>query len=145
MAIVKFKKLHPNAFVPTQMTEGAAGYDIAVIDQVIVLPTSHSTQPCIVKTGIAMELPKGYYGEIVIRSSLGRDTKVRLANQVGIIDSDYRGEICLYLENLGHHMEIIPAGKRIAQLIIKKCENFKAEVVDELSSTTRGTKGTGTT
>ena len=145
MPIVKFKKLDPNAFVPQQMTEGSAGYDIAVLSQTIVLPTSHSIHPCVVHTGIAMELPKGYYGEIVIRSSLGRDTKVRLANQVGIIDSDYRGEIMLYLENIGQSAEIIKANTRIAQLIIHKCENLKAEVVDELSSTTRGTKGTGTT
>ena len=145
MAVVKFKKLDPNAFVPQQMTDGSAGYDLAVLNRTSVLPGQFSSQPCIAHTGIAMELPKGYYAEVVMRSSLGRDTKIRLANQVGIIDSDYRGEIMLYLENIGHHMEIIPEGKRIAQLIIKKCENLKVEVVDELSTTARGTKGTGTT
>lgn len=145
MPIVKFKKLDPTAFVPTQMTEGSVGFDLAVLNATTVLPGQFSSQPCIAHTGIAMELPKGYYAEVVIRSSLGRDTKIRLANQVGIIDSDYRGEILLYLENLGHHMEMIPAGKRIAQLIIHKIENFKAEEVHDLSSTARGTKGTGTT
>lgn len=143
--VVKFKKLDPNAFVPQQMTEGAAGYDIAVNRDVTVVPNTLSSMACIVKTGIAMELPKGYYGEVVLRSSIGRDTKIRLANQVGIIDSDYHGEIMLYLENVGQHLEILKAGARIAQLIIKKYETLKTEIVDELSTTARGTKPSGST
>lgn len=145
MANVKFKKLHPDAFVPQQMTDGAAGYDIAILNQATIVPNTLSSMACIVKTGIAMELPKGYYGEIVLRSSIGRDTKVRLANQVGIIDSDYHGEIMLYLENIGQHLEILKKGCRVAQLIIKKYETLKTEVVDELSTTARGTKPSGST
>lgn len=143
---IKFKKLHPAASIPVQMTEGAAGYDIAVVFDCLVLPQVISGIPFTAHTGIAMELPKGYYAEVVLRSSIGKTTKVRLANQVGIIDCDYRGEILLYLENIGSSTAYIKAGTRVAQMIIKKYETLKTEVVsDELSTTKRGTKGSGST
>lgn len=141
---VKFKKLYPEATIPKAKTSEAAGLDLVCLYNTSVLPFTISSRPAIVHTGVAMELPKGYYAEIVLRSSTGRDSKIRLANQVGIIDSDYRGEILLYVENLGHHMEIIKEGTRIAQMLIKKCVSFEVEVTDELSETTRG-KSSGST
>lgn len=139
MVNIKFKKLDPKATIPKAMTGGAAGLDLVCLNRLAVTPNRWSSKAAIVRTGLAMELPAGYYAEVVLRSSTGRDTKLRLANQVGIIDSDYRGEIMLYVENLGDHLEIIEAGQRIAQLLIHKVEEVViAETTDDLSETTRG-------
>lgn len=142
MVNIKFKKLDPKATLPQAMTGGAAGLDLVCLNRIAVTPQRWSSKAAIVRTGLAMELPSGYYAEVVLRSSTGRDTKLRLANQVGIIDSDYRGEIMLYVENLGDHLEIIDAGQRIAQLLIHKIEEVVEVVIEEateeLSKTERG-------
>lgn len=139
MVNIKFKKLDPEATIPQAMTGGAAGLDLVCLNRMAVTPNRCSSKAAIIHTGLAMELPEGYYAEVVLRSSTGRDTKLRLANQVGIIDSDYRGEIMLYVENLGDHLEIINAGQRIAQLLIHKIEEVVIEeATDELSKTERG-------
>ena len=137
MVNIKFKKLDPKATLPRAMTGGAAGLDLVCLNRIAVTPQRWSSKAAIVRTGLAMELPSGYYAEVVLRSSTGRDTKLRLANQVGIVDSDYRGEIMLYVENVGDHLEIIDAGQRIAQLLIHKIEEV-AIVTEELSETERG-------
>lgn len=138
MVNVKFKKLDPKAKLPTAMTEGAAGLDLICLDRMAITPNRWSSKAAIIRTGLAMELPQGYYAEVVLRSSTGRDTKLRLANQVGIIDADYRGEIMLYVENVGEHLEIIEAGQRIAQLLIHKVEEVTIEEVTDVSETERG-------
>lgn len=139
MVNIKFKKLDSKATLPQAMTGGAAGLDLVCLNRIAVTPNRWSSKAAIVRTGLAMELPSGYYAEVVLRSSTGRDTKLRFANQVGIIDSDYRGEIMLYVENLGDHLEIIDAGQRIAQLLIHKIEEVAIEeVTEELSETERG-------
>ena len=139
MVNIKFKKLDPKATLPQAMTGGAAGLDLVCLNRIAVTPQRWSSKATIVRTGWAMELPSGYYAEVVLRSSTGRDTKLRLANQVGIIDSDYRGEIMLYVENLGDHLEIIDVGQRIAQLLIHKIEEVVIEeATEELSKTERG-------
>lgn len=139
MVNIKFKKLDPEATIPQAMTGGAAGLDLVCLNRMAVTPNRWSSKAAIIHTGLAMELPEGYYAEVVLRSSTGRDTKLRLANQVGIIDSDYCGEIMLYVENLGDHLEIINAGQRIAQLLIHKIEEVVIEeATDELSKTERG-------
>ena len=139
MVNIKFKKLDPEATIPQAMTGGATGLDLVCLNRMAVTPNRWSSKAAIIHTGLAMELPEGYYAEVVLRSSTGRDTKLRLANQVGIIDSDYRGEIMLYVENLGDHLEIINAGQRIAQLLIHKIEEVVIEeATDELSKTERG-------
>ena len=139
MVNIQFKKLDPKATIPKARTGGAAGLDLVCLNRLAVTPNRWSSKAAIVRTGLAMELPAGYYAEVVLRSSTGRDTKLRLANQVGIIDSDYRGEIMLYVENLGDHLEIIEAGQRIAQLLIHRVEEVVIEeTTDDLSETTRG-------
>lgn len=142
MVNIKFKKLDPKATLPQAMTGGAAGLDLVCLNRIAVTPQRWSSHAAIVRTGLAMELPEGYYAEVVLRASTGRDTKLRLANQVGIIASDYRGEIMLYVENLGDHLEIIDAGQRIAQLLIHKIEEVVEVVIEdateELSKTERG-------
>ena len=136
--IVKFKRLDKEAILPKAMTGGAAGLDLFCLERMAVTPSRFSSKAAIIRTGLAMELPQGYYAEVVLRSSTGRDTKLRLANQVGIIDSDYRGEIKLYVENIGEHLEIVGKGQRIAQLLIHKVEEVTIKEDDVLSDTERG-------
>lgn len=138
MVSIKFKKLDPNAIIPKAMTGDAAGLDLFCLNRKAITSNRFSSKAAIIRTGLAMELPQGYYAEVVLRSSTGRDTKLRLANQVGIIDSDYRGEIMLYVENIGEHLEIVDAGQRIAQLLIHKVEDVTIAEVTNVSTTDRG-------
>lgn len=137
---LKFRKMHKHAFIPKKMTKGAAGFDLAVSDPVTFFP--HVVTK--VYTGIAMEIPKGYHGEIHIRSSWGK-RGIRLANCTGIIDSDYRGEITLLVINDTNEVYYALEGKRIAQLILVKDLTFKIEEVNELGETERGNGGFGST
>ena len=137
--------LHPDAIRPEKKTEGAIGFDIGSTERVVVLPTKISKTAYRIPTGIAVEIPEGYYGSIHLRSSIGANTKLRLANQTGIIDSDYRGEIVLLIENVGSYQEVIEPGERIAQFILCKGEPVELQEKKELTKTKRGTKGIGST
>ena len=97
------------------------------------------------RTGLSFEIPKGYVGLIYIRSSVGTKLDLVLSNQVGVIDSDYRGEVMLPLRNLGRSARVINSGTRIAQMIITPINQVDIEVVKELSETKRGDGGFGST
>jgi dUTP pyrophosphatase len=137
---LKIKKLYEYALVPKKMTKGSVGLDIAVSDTVTFFPNVVTK----VYTGLAMAIPKGYHGELHIRSSWGQ-RGIRLANCTGIIDSDYRGEITLLVINDTNEVYYAPEGKRIAQLILVKDPAFKIEEVNELGETERGNGGFGST
>lgn len=141
---MRIKKLHEKAVVPHYATEGSAGLDLTVIsdEDTIVIPYK-STMLC--RTGLAFEIPKGYVGLIYIRSSVGSKLDLVLSNQVGVIDSDYRGEVMLPLRNLGRSARVINSGTRIAQMVITPINQVNIEVVDELSETKRGVGGFGST
>lgn len=141
---MKIKKLHEKAVVPHYATEGSAGLDLTVIsdNDTIVIPYQ-STMLC--RTGLAFEIPKGYVGLIYIRSSVGSKLDLVLSNQVGVIDSDYRGEVMLPLRNLGRSARVINSGTRIAQMVITPINQVDIEITDELSETKRGVGGFGST
>lgn len=141
---MRIKKLHQKAVVPHYATEGSAGLDLTVIsdNDTIVIPYN-STMLC--RTGLSFEIPKGYVGLIYIRSSVGAKLDLVLSNQVGVIDSDYRGEVMLPLRNLGRGGRVIESGTRIAQMVITPINQVDIEVVDELSETKRGDGGFGST
>jgi len=141
---MRIKKLHEKAVVPHYATEGSAGLDLTVIsdNDTIVIPYQ-STMLC--RTGLAFEIPKGYVGLIYIRSSVGSKLDLVLSNQVGVIDSDYRGEVMLPLRNLGRSARVINSGTRIAQMIITPINQVDIEITDELSETKRGVGGFGST
>ncbi|MBR5173036.1 MAG: dUTP diphosphatase, partial [Phascolarctobacterium sp.] len=92
-----------------------------------------------------MEIPEGYHAEIYPRSSVGLNSLLRMANSVGIIDCDYRGEVGFIGESQNGNIVRIEKGQRIAQLIIKKNEDVDLVEVDELSDTERGSGGFGST
>lgn len=140
---VKIKKLHEDAVIPQYQTTGAAGFDFHAIED-MEIPTRKIV---LVKTGLSMEIPEGYELQVRPRSGMSLKTKMRIANSPGTIDSDYRGEICIIMENMGMLGALpydIKKGDRIAQGVI--CPVYQAIFVeDELSETERGEKGFGST
>lgn len=143
--VIQVVRLHPAARLPQRQTEGAACFDIFTVEDTVLAPAEDTACAVLVRTGVAFQIPQGYHMKIFLRSSTGLNTKLRLANHVGIIDSDYRGEVFLLLENTGYGPTRIPAGTRIAQCLIEKNIPVVFEEVDALEMTARGTGGIGST
>lgn len=140
---IKYKVLNELAKEPTRGSEYAAGYDLyAATDREISL-FPHTTQ--LIGTGLAFELPDGYFGAVYARSGLASKKGLRPANCVGVIDSDYRGEVMVALHNDSDHIMTIDAGERIAQLVLMPYVNMTFEQVEELNTTNRGEGGFGST
>ena len=142
--LVFIKKLNDLAKIPTYGSEYAAGADLyaATSEDITIKP--HETVK--IGTGFAMELPAGCFGAIYARSGLATKQGLRPANAVGVVDSDYRGEIIVALHNDTEEDQIVAAGSRIAQLIIMPyfhVSEFKD--VEELADTKRGRSGFGST
>ena len=139
------QKLVPWAHLPERKSAGAAGYDLTLATDCTIPNTNVQQEAVIAHTGIALAIPCGYHGKILLRSSQGLKTKVRLANGTGIIDSDYRGEICLLLENNARQTIHLAKGERIAQLLIEPNTDLAIIDAETLPATERGTKGFGST
>ena len=141
--LVRFKKINPNASIPTYGSSYAAGCDLsACIDQAISSPP-HTTIK--VPTGLAIELPENTVGLIYARSGMATKRHLAPANKVGVIDADYRGEIIVALHNHSEEAQTIEVGERIAQLVVAPFYHVEFEEVDELSETVRGEGGFGST
>lgn len=144
MKIINIKKTDENAKIPTYGSEFAAGADLyAVIhneeNRVEILPG----ETAFIDTGIVMEIPNGYVGLIYARSGLACKHGLAPANKVGVIDSDYRGNIMVALYNQSNETRIVSEGDRIAQIIIQPVEQFGFKVTENLSNTVRGNGGFG--
>lgn len=144
MKIINIKKTDENAKIPTYGSEFAAGADLyAVIhneeNKVEIIPG----ETAFVDTGIAMEIPEGYVGLVYARSGLSCKQGLAPANKVGVIDSDYRGNIMVALYNQSNETRIVSEGDRIAQIIIQPVEQFGFKVTENLSNTARGNGGFG--
>tara|TARA_Y100000034_G_C6825277_1_gene372034 strand:+ start:215 stop:640 length:426 start_codon:yes stop_codon:yes gene_type:complete len=137
---VSIRQIHPDAKYPEKSTEGSAAYDLYTPEKVR-LPSGKVT---IVHTGLSMEIPEGYKGEIYSRSGLATQG-VWVANQPGKIDSDYRGEIMVLLYNSQDGIFTLPAGSRVAQLEINPVKLVTFIDVAELTTTSRGEGGFGST
>lgn len=143
MDAIRVKKLKSNAMLPTYGSAEAAGADLyACLDAAVTIQPGETV--CI-PTGLAMEIPRGCAGLIYARSSLGTKRGLAPANKVGVIDSDYRGEICVMLFNHGSQSQCIAPGERVAQMVITPVITPVYEYAAELSSTTRGSGGFGST
>lgn len=139
---IDIKKLSETSILPTQGSQLAAAHDLYanLKEAVQVNPQDILKVP----TGVAMAIPYGYFGGIYARSGLATKQGLVLANQVGVIDADYRGEIIVALYNQSSVPQIVHPGDRIAQLIIQPClMGFKWNEVDELDETERGDGGFG--
>lgn len=163
---VKVRKVLPNAVIPAYQTDGAAGFDLVAAEEAIIYPG----QTAKVRTGLAFSVPEGYALLVVPRSGLSFNTKLRIANAPGVVDSDYRGEVCVLVDNVSpvlgdnewdegwdvvggvpHADDDTPTryrinvGDRIAQGIIVPVKAAAFIVVDELDATERGAGGFGST
>ena len=145
---MRIKKLHPDAVLPTQGSAAAAGYDLYALYPCDLEPGS----TYLMHTGLAIEIPAHFWGGIYARSGLATKKGLRPANCVGVIDSDYRGEIMVALHNDSSSLQHIDAGDRIAQLvfhqqypILPDKDGNIWQVVEDLSETDRGNGGFGST
>lgn len=112
-----FNPLRDGIEVPQIKTQGSAGADLVVPDDVVIEPFSIRGKGTLVPLGFSLDIPEGMQVHIMLRSSVGLKTPLRLSNGVGLIDSDYKGEICLLLDNLSKNSVHIKSGTRIAQLV----------------------------
>lgn len=140
---VRIKKLDENATVPTYGSEFAAGADLYACTGETVVINPHETK--LIHTGIAMEIPTGYAGLVYARSGIASKRGLAPANKVGVIDSDYRGEIMVALHNHSESVQTIENGERIAQLVIAPYITANFILSDELDDTNRGEGGFGST
>ena len=140
MLNVKVKKLSEDAILPTYATGGSACFDLYTAEE-----TAAFTDSGIFKTGLAFEIPEGYVMLVYSRSGHGFKNDIRLANCVGVIDSDYRGELLIKLTIDSNLIHVIGKGERIAQAMIVPYQSVLFEEVDELGTTERGVGGFGST
>lgn len=144
MSILKIKRLRPEAQLPQRQTPGSAGHDLhACIPVPLLLPAGGR---CLVPTGLAMEIENpNYVAIIAARSSMALKYGVTMANGIGVIDSDYRGELKVLLHNSSQEDFVIQPGDRIAQLILLPVDLPQIQEVAELGDTQRGQGGFGST
>ena len=141
---LKIKKLRDGARIPCRATDGAAGMDLyACLDEPLTLAPG---QLAVVPTGIAIELPDNSCAAFLYaRSGLGVKHGICLSNGVGVIDSDYRGEVCAGLCNVSDKPYVIEPGERVCQMVIAPVLLLEIAEVEELSDTDRGEGGFGST
>lgn len=140
---LKIKKLFPEAKMPVYASEHAAGADLyALTDHIIRIGPNETA---VIHTGLAAEIPEGYVGLICARSGLATKKGLAPANKVGVIDSDYRGELRVPMINLGTEAYTIQPGERVAQLCIAPVWQAAFVQAEALSDTDRGTGGFGST
>ena len=143
MEAVRVKLLREGAKLPAYGSAEAAGADLyACLEGPVTIEPGQSV---FIPTGIALEVPKGCAGLIYARSSMGVKRGLAPANKVGVIDSDYRGEICVVLLNHGNQAQTVEPGERVAQFVITPVLQPAFEVAQSLSDTVRNTGGFGST
>ena len=143
MTVLKIEKLEHNKVLPEYKTEGAAGMDLcAAISEPVTLKPLERT---LIPTGLKIELEHGYEAQIRPRSGLSIKHGITLINCVGTVDEDYRGEVCVPIVNVSNETYTIQPDERVAQMIIARVEQAEIKVAVELSETSRGEGGFGST
>lgn len=143
MEPIRVKKLHPMATLPTYGSVEAAGADLyACLEEPVTIAPGETAW---IPTGIALEVPKGCAGLVYARSSLGAKRGLAPANKVGVIDSDYRGEIRVVLLNHGKMSQTVENRERVAQFLITPVLTPAYVEAEELTDSDRGTGGFGST
>ena len=139
---IKLKRLHKDAVIPTYGTKSSACLDLYAVEDV----TFRSGDTKRIRSGWAFEIPEGHYVEIMPRSGLAIKNDLIMPNSPGIVDSDYRGEIFVYMKFLRENWQFnIKKGDRFAQMKIKRSITMEFEEVEELDATDRGSGGFGST
>lgn len=146
MIEINVKKLDDGAVLPSRGSDYAAGLDlyarVTTGAKAVRIPAGKTIK---IGTGIALEIPEGYFGAVYARSGLATKRGLRPSNCVGVIDADYRGEIIVALHNDSDKCETIHDGDRIAQLVVTPYLEVQLNEVEELSDTKRGSGGFGST
>ena len=137
MPILKIKKMHPDARVPTYANPGDAGMDLYAVERTVIRPGKMA----FIATGIAVELPRGTVGLIWDKSGLASRHGLKIMG--GVIDEGYRGELQMCLANLGKKSVTLEVGDKISQMLIQSVHQPKIRVVQVLSDSQRGAKGWG--
>lgn len=142
---LRVRRLSPDAVVPTLGTAESAGFDLYATEGVEI----ENQRAVLIHTGIAVEIPKGYVGLLFARSGIATKKHLRPSNCVGVIDSDYRGEVMVSLYNDNYHSihstQTVSKGERVAQLVILPYISPELVLSEELSDTDRGEGGFGST
>jgi dUTP pyrophosphatase len=140
---INIKKLTETAKLPERGSAYAAGYDLfADLKEAVEIAPK---QTLMINTGVAMEIPEGYWGGIFARSGLSSKEGLRPANCVGVVDADYRGPICVALHNDSEVVRTVVPGQKVAQMVVVPFLAVEFEEVAELSDTVRGVAGFGST
>jgi dUTP pyrophosphatase len=139
MTTIRFKILDSVATIPVQAHPGDAGMDLVSIEDATIAPGARR----LVRTGLAVEIPFGFEGQVRPRSGLALKHGVTVLNAPGTIDAGYRGEVGVVLANFGEAPFVVEKGMRIAQLVIAAVAEVSVEVAGELSSSERGEGGYG--
>ena len=139
LELLRFKQLDERAVLPRRGSVLAAGLDVCSIEDLRIEPR----QRVVARTGLAVAIPPGFYGRVAPRSGLA--AKNGLDVLAGVIDSDYRGEVCCLLYNTGDEAIDLPAGSKICQLIVEQIITPEATWSSELDETARGAGGFGST
>jgi len=141
--VVRVKRLSEKAHMPQRSTSGAAGADLRALleEPVEIFPG----QTVMLPTGLAFEIPEGYVGLVFARSSLGSKRGLAPANKVGVIDSDYRGEVKVALHNHSDQPQTVEPDERVAQFVVVPFLAAEYQEAESLSDTDRGVGGFGST
>ena len=137
--VLRFKQLDSRAVLPQRGSRLAAGLDVCSIEDLTIGPRER----VLARTGLAVAIPEGFYGRIAPRSGLA--AKHGLDVLAGVIDSDYRGEVCCLLYNTSNAYMSLPAGSKICQLIVEQIITPEGEWASDLDETARGAGGFGST
>ena len=137
--VLRFKQLDPRATLPTRGSSSSAGLDLCSIENMTIGPR----QRYLARTGLAVAVPEGFYGRLAPRSGLA--VKKGLDVFAGVIDSDYRGEVCCLLYNASDDPVELPRESKICQLIVERIIMPRAIWAEDLTETQRGEKGFGST
>ena len=140
---IDIKKLNDKALLPTRGSSEAAGWDLYSNNEEPIQVEAHST--VMIGTGLAMAIPNGYFGAVFARSGLATKQGLRPANWVGVIDSDYRGEVIVSLHNDSTEVKTINPKERIAQLVVMPYLSVEFDEKESLDETLRGSGGFGST
>lgn len=127
-----------SGLLPEKQTEGSSGFDLSCIEDVL-LPVGKTV---LIKTGVRMEIPQGYEGQVRARSGIAK-RGIIVTNGIGTIDADYRGDIGVLFTNLSNSDVFFEKGERIAQIVIMPVQRVNLVLVDDLSETVRGEGGFG--
>lgn len=140
MKTLKIKKLDKDVNIPFYATPDSAGLDLCANEQVVL----QSGERKKIKSGLAFEIPRGYFGYLRPRSSMASNHGITTCSS-DVVDSDYRGEVLITMINLSSDVYIIEKGQRVAQMVIIPIQQVQIQEVDQLSETERGEGGHGST